>query len=106
MISGRLEDLVIRSFADDATEDIYHGVNSKKAHKKLNPNLHAKACRKLDMIDAAIDLLDLKEPPGNHLELLKGNLKGKHSIRINDQHRIVFRWTDFGVEDVEIIDYH
>jgi len=97
---------VIKSFADDATEDIYHGINSKKSHKRLHPDLHSKACRKFDMIDAALSLNDLKEPPGNHLELLRGDLRGKHSIRINDQYRIVFRWSDLGVEEVEIIDYH
>jgi proteic killer suppression protein len=58
------------------------------------------------MIDAAATLETLKSPPADRLEALKGGLKGKHSIRINDQWRIVFRWTDSGAEDVEIIDYH
>lgn len=58
------------------------------------------------MIDAAEDLGDLRSPPGNRLEALKGNRKGQHSIRINDQFRICFRWTKSGVENVEIVDYH
>jgi len=62
------------------------------------------ALRKLDIIDAAHALSDLKSPPGNRLEALKGNMKGKFSIRINDQWRVVFRWAD-GAEDVEIVDY-
>ena len=58
------------------------------------------------MINAAIDLNDLKIPPSNHLEILKGDLKGKHSIRINLQYRVVFHWTVHGAEEVEIVDYH
>lgn len=64
------------------------------------------ALRKLDMIDAAAQLGDLKSPPGNRLEALKGDRKGQHSIRINDQFRICFRWGRNGAEDVEIVDYH
>ena len=64
------------------------------------------ARRKLIMVDAAAFLESLNSPPGNRLEALKGDLAGKHSIRINDQWRVVFRWTDAGPEDVEIIDYH
>lgn len=62
--------------------------------------------RKLDMLNAAHVLDDLKAPPGNRLEALKGDLAGFHSIRINSQWRIIFRWTPSGPEDVEIIDYH
>lgn len=97
---------MIKSFADDASRDIFDGVNSKRSRKILDSKLLPIARRKLDMIDVAITLNDLKIPPANHLELLNGNLKGKHSVRINDQYRIVFRWTNQGVEDVEIIDYH
>jgi proteic killer suppression protein len=97
---------VIQSFADSATGDIFNGLNSKQARKKLNPSLYSVACRKLDMLDAAIDLNDLKIPPSNRLEALKGNLKDKYSIRINDQYRIVFIWGIQGPEQVEIIDYH
>jgi proteic killer suppression protein len=61
--------------------------------------------RKLDLLDAAVNLDDLRSPPGNHLEALKGDRKGQHSIRINDQYRICFVWSD-GAEQVEIVDYH
>lgn len=64
------------------------------------------ALRKLDMIDAASVLGDLACPPGNRLEALKGNRKGQHSVRINDQFRICFRWTKQGAEGVDIVDYH
>ena len=97
---------MIRSFSNDATQDIFDGVNSKKARKKLDTRLFPVAGRKLDMLNAAIDLEDLRIPPSNCLEALKGGLKGKHSIRINDQFRIVFRWTDGDAEEVEITDYH
>ena len=76
------------------------------APKGFPADLAKVARRKLIMVDSA-DFLDaLKSPPGNRLEVLKGDLAGKHSIRINDQWRIVFRWTDAGPEDVEIVDYH
>lgn len=64
------------------------------------------AKRKLDMLDAANKLLDLRSPPGNRLEALKGDREGQHSIRINDQFRVCFRWADNGPTDVEIVDYH
>lgn len=97
---------MIQSFADSATEDIFNGLNSKRARKVLDPSLHPIAYRKLDMLNAAINLNDLKIPPVNRLEALKGNLKGKHSIRINDQYRIVFYWGIQGPEQVKIEDYH
>ena len=97
---------MIQSFADDATQDIFDGINSKNARKTLDASLHAIAFRKLDLLNAAIDLNDLKLLPGNRLEALKGDLKGKYSIRINDQYRIVFAWTLHGPENVEIMDYH
>jgi proteic killer suppression protein len=64
------------------------------------------AYRKLDQLDSAVKLVDLRIPPGNRLEALKGEWKGFHSIRINEQYRICFRWTDVGPDDVEIVDYH
>jgi proteic killer suppression protein len=64
------------------------------------------AARKLDMLDYAHQLMDLKSPPGNRLEALKGDLSGFHSIRINDQWRVIFRWTDSGPTEVDIRDYH
>ncbi len=97
---------MIRSFNDAATEDIYNGNNTKQARKKLDFSLWTIASRKLDMLDAAYELSDLKIPPGNRLELLKGCYKNKYSIRINDQYRIVFHWGSQGPEQVEIVDYH
>ena len=69
-------------------------------------NLGAVTRRKLIMINNATRLGDLKVPPGNRLEVLKGDLAGKHSVRINGQWRIVFRWTESGPDEVEIVDYH
>jgi proteic killer suppression protein len=95
--------LVIRSFKGKFAEPILQG---RMVPKGVPANLAKVARRKLIMVDAAAFLEALNSPPGNRLEALKGNLAGKHSIRINDQWRIVFRWTDTGAEDVEIIDYH
>ena len=69
-------------------------------------NIERPALRKLEQLDWSAVLEDLCVPPGNQLEALKGNRKGQHSIRINDQWRVCFRWTAGGVEDVEIVDYH
>lgn len=97
---------MILSFRTHETEDIYNGISSKQARKLLPEALWRVAQRKLDQLDAAADLRDLRAPPGNRLEELKGDRRGQHSIRINDQYRICFRWTDLGVEDTEITDYH
>lgn len=97
---------MIQSFADQGSEDIYNGFNSKKARALLPKQLHGLACRKLDMLDAAHTLEDLKIPPGNHLEALSGDLKGRYSIRINSQWRIIFRWGLLGPEELKIADYH
>lgn len=97
---------MIKSFANEATKDIFDGINSKRARATISPRLFSIARRKLDLINAAVDLNDLKIPPSNQLEALKGNLKGKYSIRINLQYRIVFRWTIQNAEEVEILDYH
>ena len=97
---------MIRSFRDSATEDLFDGTPSKAARKALPTELHAKACRLLDLINGAAQLSDLAVPPGNRLEPLKGDRKGFHSIRVNDQYRIVFRWVDGDAEDVEVLDYH
>lgn len=96
---------MIRSFADATTQDIFDGENSKAA-RKLPRELHDKARRMLDLINAATRLDDLRVPPGNRLEALKGNFKGFHSIRINDQWRIIFRWLDGDADAVQIVDYH
>ena len=96
---------MIGSFADEGTEDIYHGVRSKKA-AKVPANIVSVALRKLDMINAATRLEDLRVPPNNRLEKLAGNLAGFYSIRINDQFRVIFRWSDGVAIDVAIADYH
>jgi len=97
---------MIESFADQATEDIYDNINSALARRVLPRQLWDIAHRKLDQIDAAVSLEDLRVPPGNRLELLRDDRAGQHSIRINDQYRICFYWTESGAVDVEIVDYH
>jgi len=96
---------MIRSFGDKKTSDLFHGINSSQA-KRIATNIRSTAVRKLDLINAAISLKDLRSPPGNRLEALSGDLRGSHSIRVNSQWRIIFRWTDAGAEEVQIIDYH
>lgn len=96
---------MIRSVKDTTAQNIFDGLNSKAA-RKLPQELHRKARRQLDLLNAVTRVEDLKVPPGNQLEALKGTLKGFHSIRINDQWRIIFRWLDGNAEDVKIIDYH
>ncbi|MEZ2130096.1 MULTISPECIES: type II toxin-antitoxin system RelE/ParE family toxin [unclassified Sinorhizobium] len=93
---------MIRSFRDATTESVAKG----KAPKGFPADLLRPAIRKLTMIDNAVILDDLRSPPGNRLEALKGGRQGQHSIRINDQWRICFIWTVAGAEDVEIVDYH
>lgn len=97
---------MIRSFKDAGTEDLFYGRDSKAARKSLPSALRRQASKKLDALDSAGILDDLRIPPGNRLELLKGDRKGQHSIRINEQYRICFLWTDAGPEDVEVVDYH
>lgn len=96
---------MIISFGDKATSDLFHGVSSRHV-RKLSNQIHEIALYKLDVLNAAHDLNDLRSPPGNKLEALKGDLKGFYSIRINSQWRIVFRWTANAVHDVQIMDYH
>jgi len=96
---------LIASFADRATEDLYHGRKTKAA-SRLSSAVRAAGLRKLDMLNAAHELRDLTSPPGNRLEALRGDLRGFHSIRINDQWRIVFRWRSGDAHDVRIADYH
>ena len=92
---------MISSFRCAETRKLFEDRPSKKFR-----SITRVARRKLEMIHAAQNLNDLRNPPGNHLELLKGDLAGQHSIRINDQFRICFRWVDGVAEDVEIVDYH
>lgn len=96
---------MIASFMDRATEDLYHGRKSRAA-RRLPTDIVSTALRKLDMINAAEALQDLTSPPGNRLEALRGNLRGYHSIRVNDQWRIVFRWSAGEALAVRIADYH
>lgn len=96
---------MIVSFADGATEALFHGEGGR-ATRRLPPEIRAAAIRKLDMLNAARELGDLRAPPGNRLEALKGDLRGRHSIRVNDQWRIVFRWESGDAHHVEIVDYH
>jgi toxin HigB-1 len=100
-----LEIDLIRSFSDTATEDLYHGRQTSRV-RRFPPTIISVALRKLDVLAAAHELVDLRMPPGNHLEALKGDLEGFHSIRINDQWRIVFRWENGGADQVAIKDYH
>ncbi len=97
-------DLII-SFRGQGTEDIFDGEDTKAARKTLPAKLHEKAGGTLDRLNSAVSLRSLSLP-GLHLEKLRRNREGQHSIRINDQYRICFRWTDLGAEDVEIVDYH
>ncbi len=97
---------MIRSFRDSGTEDLFNGHNSKAARKTCPVSLQSIAVRKLDQLDSAETLDDLRIPPGNRLESLSGDLSGRFSIRINQQYRVCFEWTSSGPDDVEIIDYH
>jgi len=97
---------VIRTFANQGTRDVFDGKNTKQGRKVCPRELWKIAARKLDQLDSAVVLEDLRVPPGNRLEALSGNRKSQHSIRINDQFRICFEWTDTGPENVEITDYH
>jgi len=96
---------LIASFADKATEALFHG-ETGKAIRRIPSDIRSTAVRKLDLLNAAHELQDLRVPPGNRLVALKGDLRGKHSVRINDQWRLVFRWKDGDAHDVEIDDYH
>jgi proteic killer suppression protein len=96
---------MVASFGDKATRDVFDGVDSKGA--RSIPKQLWKVCqRKLDMLDAAHHLMDLKAPPSNHLEKLKGDLAGLWSIRVNDQYRMIFRFANGNADEVRIVDYH
>jgi proteic killer suppression protein len=99
-------DTMIRSFADSETEDIFNGKNTSRARKACPRQLWNVVARKLELLDSADQLEDLRVPFGNRLEALSGNRKGQYSIRINDQYRICFGWTHDGPFEVEIVDYH
>ncbi len=93
---------MIKSFRDKESEKIF----DRQLSSKLPKNIQRVARKKLVILDAAIELNDLRIPPGNRLEVLKGDRKGQHSIRINDQWRVCFVWSDGDAYDVEITDYH
>jgi proteic killer suppression protein len=94
---------VIKSFKGEFAEAIHR---ERRVPKRFPADVAKVARRKLVQLNNAGRLGDLTAPPGNRLEALKGGLVGRHSIRINDQWRVVFRWTETGPEEVEIVDYH
>lgn len=96
---------MIRSIADKTTQDIYDGVNSRQA-RKVPRELHERARRLLDQLNATPNLGFLRVPPSNHLEKLHGDLAGFWSLRINQQWRVIFRWQGVDALDVRITDYH
>ena len=97
---------MIVSFADAGTEDIYDGTDTRKARKTCPRELWQRTQDKMTIMNRVKTLDQLRHPPGNHLEPLKGGRRGQHSIRVNVQYRICFRWTEAGPADVEIVDYH
>ena len=102
MALGVIISSVIRSFRDKEARRIFE----REGSRKFRGQIERVALRKLTVLDAAESLEDLRMPPGNHLEKLKRDRAGQHSIRINDQWRICFRWADGDAHDVEITDYH
>ena len=96
---------MIASFGDRATEDLYHGRPTARARRFPRDVIDA-ALVKMDSLNGAASVLDLRSPPGNRLEALKGDLKGWHSIRVNDQWRLIFRWQGNDAHKVRLTDYH
>ncbi|MDB4324777.1 type II toxin-antitoxin system RelE/ParE family toxin [bacterium] len=96
---------MIVSFGDKATAALFHGERGK-ATQRFPADIRRAALRKLDVLNGARELKDLRSPPGNRFEALRGNLAGLHSIRVNDQWRVVFRWVDNDAHDVSVVDYH
>ena len=96
---------MIANFGDDATEDLFHGNESARV-RRFPADPRPRAVLKLDLLNGAADVNDLRAPPSNHLEKLSGSLVGFWSIRVNDQWRIVFRWNDGSALDVRPTDYH
>jgi proteic killer suppression protein len=97
---------VIRSFSDGATEDLFNGIDSRRARRACPKQLWPVARRKLTQLNRVRPLAELRVPPGNRLERLAGDREGQHSIRINEQYRVCFRWEDGYADDVEVTDYH
>ena len=96
---------MIESFGDRVTSDLYHGISSSRV-RRLSPQIQTSAIQKLDILNAAQDIDDLRSPPGNRLELLKGKLSGYYSIRVNAQWRIIFQWQTSNAQNVKLTDYH
>jgi proteic killer suppression protein len=99
-----LDDVAILGFGSDPVRRFFE--TGELGRKVGWFGLAKVVARKLDMVHYAAALRDLSSPPANRLEALKGNLKGFHSIRVNDQWRVIFRWTDAGPTDVDVVDYH
>ena len=97
---------MIRSFANGATEDLFNGVSSRRARSACPQELWPVVRRKLTQLNRVRDLRELAVPPGNRLETLAGSRKGQHSIRINQQYRVCFRWEAGYADEVEVTDYH
>ena len=97
---------MIASFKNQISEVIFDGKSTRSARSTLPEKRWKSARRKLDQLDSVAELDELKIPPGNRLERLSGDRKGQYGIRINDQYRIRFNWTDSGPDNVEVIDYH
>ena len=97
---------MIAYFRNKGTEDIFNGENTKEARQTCPRQLWKTATRKLDQLDSATMLSELRVPPANNLERLRGDRKGQYSIRINEQFRVCFLWTSAGPVEVEIVDYH
>jgi proteic killer suppression protein len=97
---------MINSFKNQASENVFNGKATKAALRLCPKNIWEIAFRKLDQLDSILSLEELRVPPGNRLEPLSKDRKGQHSIRINDQYRICFIWTETGPMNVEITDYH
>ena len=93
---------MIQSFAFSAVAELFHDGTCHRTWQAFRSVL----VRKLDMVDAAVRIEDLRSPPGNRLELLRGDRAGQWSIRINDQWRVCFRWGENGPEEVDVVDYH
>lgn len=98
--------LMIDSFRNQATEDIFNGENTKVARKLCPQSLWNVATRKLDQLDSVTAFDELRVPPGNRLEALSGDRNDEYSIRINQQYRVCFKWKESNPYDVEITDYH
>ena len=97
---------MIQTFRNRGTQDVFDGIDSKVARKTCPSGLWAVARRKLDQLNRVARLGELRVPPNNRLEALKGDRLGQFCIRINDQYRVCFSWESNGAHDVEIVDYH